>query len=404
MAMDIGDKLALADKNWIGDNYYTKDELNGDGVLVPKTPYGLIWDQLADTYNRTGDADFTQVQREMKRCVLNGDGSVNYFLDPEDSTLKADGTDAVLDGTDGNVMVQIPKFWYKYNYNTSDGEQHEHSISSVAADGYTIHPAFIISGVEVDFRYFGAYQGSKSGDTLVSVSGQYPWCNETITEFRTAAELNGSDWRQVDFLLYEAITLLMMVEYGTMNIQLALGNGRTMLSGGLWEDGSYYGISGLSNSLGNASGHNSYAGDADDAAADFAFMSYRGCENFYGNVWTFADGVLFEDNVPYINQYPATYDSTARTAEDVNTGITMTASDGYATKLAGSGQGFFPTAVAGNSSIGTTDYFYANDAGELGIALVGGHADNVLAAGPLYLTGGNVASSVAVSIGAGVAR
>jgi hypothetical protein len=45
---------------------------------------------------------------------LNDDGTVNYYLNRTDSTKKADGSAAVLDGTDGQVMVEIPEFWIKF--------------------------------------------------------------------------------------------------------------------------------------------------------------------------------------------------------------------------------------------------------------------------------------------------
>lgn len=378
--------------------------------------YGLDWDQTNDTYSRTGADGYTAIQSMMRRCVLHNDassitkvgdtgltGTVNYYLHPTNSNFKADGSVAVLDGTDGNVMVQIPKFYYKYNYNTTSGVVHEHSISLTADEGYSVHDAFVVADVEKDYRYFPAYEGYSDGGVLKSVSGVYPTTNKNITTFRNEAEANGAGYRQVDFLLYEAITLLMIIEYGTMNLQQALGQGRTMLRGGSWVGGSYLGITGLSNGLGNGSGNVTYVGDADDAAADGSYMTYRGCENFYGNIWWFADGVLFSNNVPYVNQHPSTYDSTVLGVNDVSTGVTMTASDGYVRELGNSSKGFFPTSVSGGgSSAGTTDYFYANDAGELGIALVGSDADNALGAGPLSLAAHRVASTASVDIGAGV--
>lgn len=367
--------------------------------------YGLDWDETNDTYSRSGSAGYTSIQSRLKRCVLNADGSVNYYLSPTDSTKKKDGTDAVLDGTDGNVMVEIPKFYYKYNYNTTTGVVHEHSISLTADAGYVVHPAFVRDGIELDYRYRAAYDGYNNGGTLQSRSGVYPTTNQTITTFRTYAQANGTGWHLGDWLLHQAITLLAIIEYGTMNIQSALGQGRTMLTGGSWAGGSYIGITGLSNSLGNSSGNYTYAGDADDAQADLSFMSYRGIENLYGNIWKFADGVLASANVPYINQNPSTYDSTVLTADDVSTGVTMTASDGYARELGNSNAGFFPTSVSGGSSaVGTTDYFYANDTGELGIALVGSNAVNALTVGSLACRFNNVASDVAVHFGAVVSR
>jgi hypothetical protein len=379
--------------------------VNALGVEDYQGAYGLAWNETADTYARTGAAGFKSIQARMRRCVLNADGSVNYYLHPLDSTKKVDGSLAKLDGTDGNVMVEIPKFYYKYNYNTTSGVVHEHSISLTPDAGYVVHPAFVRDGVELDYRYRAAYDGYRSGGKLWSRSGVYPSTNVNITQFRTDARANGAGWEQLDCLLHEAITLLCMIEYGTMNIQSALGEGRTMLSGGSWTGGSYIGITGLSNSLGNGSGNVTYVGDADDAAADGSFMSYRGIENFYGNIWKFADGVLFQNNVPYVNQHPSTYDSTTLGANDISTGVTMTASDGYARNLGNSNKGFFPTSVSGGSSAtGTTDYFYANDAGELGIALVGSSANLGLSPGPLSLSATLVASSVYVSFGGALSR
>lgn len=367
--------------------------------------YGLNWHETNDTYTRTGVSSYTAIQSEMRRCVLNADGSVNYYLHPTDSTKKVDGSLAKLDGTDGNVMVEIPKFYYKYNYNTASGVVHEHSISLTPDSGYVVHPAFVREGVEVEYRYRAAYDGYRSGGKLLSISGVYPSTSVTITQFRTDARANGAGWEQLDWLLHEAITLLCIIEYGTMNIQAALGQGRTALSGGSWANGSYYGISGLSNSLGNGSGNVTYTGDADDVAADSSFMSYRGIENLYGNVWKFADGILASENVTYINQYPSTYNSTALGVNDVSTGVTMTASDGYARLLGNSNKGFFPTSVTGGSStVGTTDYFSANDVGELGIALVGGSATDGLNAGPLSSNFAAVASDVYGTVGGALSR
>lgn len=366
--------------------------------------YGLNWNETTDTYIRTGSSNFTSIQSLMKRCVLNTDGTVNYYLDHLNSNYKENGSLAKLDGTDGNVMVEIPKFYYKYNYNTTSGVVHEHSISLTPDAGYVVHPTFVRDGVELDYRYRAAYDGYVSGGKLLSISGVYPTTNQTITAFRGYAQTNGAGWHQLDWLLHEAITLLCIIEYGTMNIQEALGEGRTQLSLGTWVGGSYLGITGLSNSLGNRDGNVTYVGDADDVAADSSFMSYRGIENLFGNIWKFTDGILFSNNVPYVNQYPSTYDSTVLGVNDISTGVTMTAS-GYARNLGNSNKGFFPISVSGGSStVGTTDYFYANDVGELGIALVGSAANNGLNAGPLYLSAAYVASGVYVGIGGALSR
>ena len=52
------------------------------------------------------------IQSQYKGCVANG-AEINYYLNPNDWSQKADGTPSVLDGTDGTVRVHIPKFYGK---------------------------------------------------------------------------------------------------------------------------------------------------------------------------------------------------------------------------------------------------------------------------------------------------
>ena len=186
-------------KNRDAVNKIYVDTLFGVSKITTETyqgAYGLNWNETADTYARTGAAGYKSIQARMRRCVLNADGSVNYYLHPTDSTKKVDGSAAKLDGTDGNVMVEIPKFYYKYNYNTASGVVHEHSISLTPDSGYVVHPAFVREGVEVEYRYRAAYDGYRSGGKLLSISGVYPSTNMTITQFRTDARANGGEWEQ----------------------------------------------------------------------------------------------------------------------------------------------------------------------------------------------------------------
>ncbi len=142
--------------------------------------YGVSWDESADTYVRTGatagqavgvtlaDA-FLPIQSRMRGCLLNDDGTVNYYLSATDWTKKEDGaTSSVLTGADGQVMVQIPKFWYRYGY---AGTTHTSEISPVPLAGFEPHPAFFKDGAWVDHRYMGAYEGvlyDTSGASYIS--------------------------------------------------------------------------------------------------------------------------------------------------------------------------------------------------------------------------------------------
>ena len=128
--------------------------------------YGVAWNESADSYARTGrlagiavgsspGAYALPVQAKMRRCVLNDAGQVVYYLAPGNSTLKEDGEASDLTGADGQVMVEIPAFWFKYSYL---GTTHRWDISERPLAGYSLHPAFSKNGANVANRYIGAYE------------------------------------------------------------------------------------------------------------------------------------------------------------------------------------------------------------------------------------------------------
>lgn len=88
--------------------------------------YGVEWDStVADpTLTRIGNLTLHKslpIQSRLKGCVANG-GTINYYLNPDDWSKKEDGTPSVLDGTDGTVRVEVPRFWGKSGVaGTKDG-------------------------------------------------------------------------------------------------------------------------------------------------------------------------------------------------------------------------------------------------------------------------------------------
>ena len=349
-------------------------------AIASGTAYGLGWNESTDVYTRTGDSAFTTIQSKMRRCLLAANGTVNAYLHSINSNYTESGSIADLTGANGNVMVEIPKFYYKYNY---VGTTHSHSISLVPLSGYSVHPAFLKAGVEVENRYIGAYGASVSGSTLISASGVYPAVSMTRGSFRTKAATIGSGWALQDWNLISAVQLLMLVEFGTFNSQAAIGQGRTQLSGGAWSNGSYIGINGRSDTSGNATGNHEYSGDADDAAADLAFMSYRGIEDFFGNIWNWVDGINIQDNVPFINNNPSTFADDVFSGDYVNAGITMANANGWQNTLEQVGTGFFPASVGAGSSTKITDYYY--QAAGNRVVTLGGYATNGSYAGAFDL-------------------
>jgi hypothetical protein len=400
--------------------------------------YGVIWDATADTYQigTTKNGTFTAqaipsfpIQAGMKRCVLSDAGVVQYYLLSTDSTKKADGTAANIDGTDGQVMVEIPKFHYiQTHYLTKrymfvSRYPFTLTLPDASTVTSTIHPFFYKGGSATasDYRYIGAYEGamwdtSKSaysagadvvgniyaaGDKMASVSGQYPKTGETIVENRAMAVARGTGWHQYDHPANHALSMLYITEFGSLNSQLKIGNGRTGLSGGGWTAGSYIAACGLSNGIGNATGNVS-AGGAGGIATDY--MSYRGIENWFGHVWKFLDGVNVHNSSANRSRLYL-HNNYSQYASDTATNYTLAGllaeTDGYATDIvAGT---FCPSAVGGGSGTYLCDYYYTyfNDNPDSGwkIALVGGNAIYGVLAGAFFLNSLNGATGAAVHFG-----
>lgn len=391
---------------------------------VSSAEANLKWNDNSDTYTENTTLHrVTAVHRNMKRCVLNADGTVNYYLNETDSTKKADGTTANIDGSDGNVMVEIPKFWLRQ---TRFGNQFTWEISDTAKTGYSVHPAFIKNGVEVSHRYIGAYSACyldatdstyKSGkyvydyssyldlsnDKLSSVSGVYPLVGVTRAQCRSLAENNGSGWRVCDFYLMSAVQLLYLIEYGTFNTQSVLGNGNTNDSFDERDEStnqadSPTSIAGLSNSLGNGS-TNVSTGAWTVTDPPTAFMSYRGIENWYGNVGQFLDGINPNANGDYTiyasNTDTDFADGTATNYTDL--GYCST-DNGYINSIKYTGQAgvtvseinvdglFIPNhAFGASSSTYLCDYYYRPGTGNSNLVCIfGGAPEDLNEAGGFY--------------------
>lgn len=271
------------------------------------------------------------------------------------------------DGGDGQVMVQIPAFWYRFSVD-EDGYPNW-DISTVPFEGASIHPAFYKNGEFVSYRYVSAFEGSMydvsalgmvapadiitemyaHGDKMCSLAGEFPKSNETRAEYRSMAAQRGTGWRQYEYDLHSAIQLLYLVEYADFDSRSMIGAGRTELSGGTWVADSYIGKCGKSLGDGNATA--SVGGNTNDA-----YMTFRGLENWYGNCWKWMDGINVKDGHVYVSNDDSDFqDDTALkyTALD----ITLPTSNNYQQTLFLQGRGFLPETV-GALETKITDYYW----------------------------------------------
>lgn len=348
---------------------------------------------MATNYITIPRADFDSIApwNGMKRCLVGATGTVNYYLDPNDSSKKADGTAAKLDGTDGDVMVEIPKFYYKVDNGVNCGPNKiQWFISDVPKTGYEVHPAFYRDrngdGIaeEVNYRYCSAFEGSVSSSKLVSRANAVPQVSQTIGTFRTQAQSKGNGWGLLDFNLLSAIQLLYLLEYGHFDSQTKLGKGVSSATAKI--------NTGATVALGNKSGSAN-----NNLTSGLAAMSYRGIENFYGNIHKWIDGLVTGTNTILIgnksfNDTGSGYTSYAKT---------FTGASGYIANIWGDKQlGFIPSVFGGSAA----KKLYDSGALTAGcLPAFGGHWGNGATCGAFSLSVAYGASDSISSFGARLA-
>lgn len=362
------------------------------------------------------DSVQANIYDKIRRCVMDDMGVVQYYLHPTDSTKKEDGSPAIITGSDGQVMVEIPKFYYK---KIISGTLTTWKVSHLAIDGYVIHPAFIKDGVEVSYRYIGAYDAcvydasassyvdglnldnagalyDYANDKLSSVSGKYPVVGITRAQARQLASNRGSGWRQLDFALWSAIQMLYIIEYQSLFSQNKTGAGNTngsYLASSSNQNDSPHTIAGASNSLGNTS-TNTTTGAGISAKPGVSFMSYRGIENLYGNAWTWLDGCNI--NIGTAGTFYVT-NTTAHFADNTSTNHTLVTNSfptatGYPSNFIDADGYFLPSnATGGSTTTYLTDYLYATTSLNR-VLLAGGSASYAGVAGVFCLDADDASS------------
>lgn len=114
----------------------------GSGSTKPQYPYdmwyGVQGDFTSKDYKltRIGNMDLHRtlpIQKKLRRFVENKDGSVKYYLHQNDSRKKDSGAAAKLDTTDGNVMLEKPEYFGRFEV---EGTKWAMCISEYALPGF----------------------------------------------------------------------------------------------------------------------------------------------------------------------------------------------------------------------------------------------------------------------------
>ena len=391
--------------------------------------------RLAGAVGKTGGASFDGIEAfgGRKRCNMTDDGKVvAYHGDAGYSETGAltqaitigEGESAVTYpvGTKVQVMVEQPKFYYKVvpilldkitqgNGKGSHTRKIRYYMSNTPKAGFKIHPQFVMNGAERNVIYKSAFEGSLydtsanayilddaqvadfDNDVLCSIANAKPMSgltqNLTRANTRKLAQKRGTGWQQSTVQSHFGSMLLFLIEYASMNVQRAIGNGNVSKT----DDGSTNMAenTGATTSLGNASG-------VVTNTNGFQIVSYRGEENLWGNIWKFLDGINFVNGgvgEAYVADHDFVDDSITSPYE--NTGISMAQSNGYISAFGYDEKFdwlFLPSEVSGNDSLPVGDYFYQNVNGTTSktVTRVGGTWADGSAAGGFYLGVANAAS------------
>ena len=129
-----------------------------------------------------------------------------------------------LDGSNGNVMVEIPKF---YSMREKVGNYETWAITGEPKSGFEVEPAFVVDGKEVDYIYVSAYNSSTLlDDKYYSYTDSIPTSGKTLASYI-------SDFTDVGLQSYDLSVFLLMqklitIEFATRNVQKYMG-GITLL-------------------------------------------------------------------------------------------------------------------------------------------------------------------------------
>lgn len=334
-------------------------------------------------------------------CMLKNDGTVDYYLDPNDYSKKADGTPSdISDATyNGDVMIEFPKIWVK---RTEDANYYYTYISDQRQDtDYHCYANLDPSGNEINHFYVSAYDGSIFNGTLRSLSGKTPANTIMGSDLITDAlkKNSGNDYENGGWYISQwcdraLINDLLTLIGKSTNTQETFGYGH------------YTGGSSASSLLttGSMNDKGMFWGKGSPGYGVKVF----GIENYWGNIWKFCAGLMASGTSIYAKMTWSTSDGsqgrgygTTSVSTSKNIGKTLGGtSGGYTNETYNSENGNIPTTANGSSDTYECDGLWFNTQANVYFALVGGACNNDLRVGAFAVILNNAVSGSAWDIGA----
>lgn len=384
--------------------------------LVDMMSYGVEWDvTVADpTCTRIGNPLFHKslpIQSEYKGCVVKN-GKLQYYLNPNDWSKTANGFPSVLDGTDGDVMIHIPRF---YGKSGSNGNKRWVRISTVKIDASWVEipemfvsaykiTTFVDSGKDKVASVVNTTENYRGGGNRVNFD-QYlstdkfktdlgkPRTNISRDQARTMANNSGQE-----LLCYEFYKWIFywnyVIEYANFNSQKefnseltsdgyhqgGLGSGLTTLDWNSWNAyNENYAITpcGYTNEFGNFSGVKTIQIQSPEKT--LYANRWRGFENPFGDIWINLEGIIIKRDAAAANSNVYTTTDVLKYGDDYSlfdiAGVEI-AQDGWIKTFdLGSKAEIIPSSIAGSESTYKCDNHWCNvDSVEKRTLIVGGGA------------------------------
>lgn len=368
------------------------------GVYQAKDAVGAEVDyenrSIGRSQEATGMTDFNKYSMYggRKRCTVDDDGSIIAFYGDANYTE---------DGSNGQVMVYQPKFYYqRIPINTTNSDvgkiirKESLIISPTEQSGFKLHPAFIDeNGEELEYILISAYEGCAydvsnntyllrdennidfDNDKLSSIAGAKPLSGErnnlTIANAEKLAKNRGEGWHILNSKACSIDQMLSLVEYGTFNTQDAIEIGVSNLENSYSTNRAC--ITGSTSTLGNISGAATRSSNIVNGItnnygeAGKRSISYRGEENPFGNIWKLVGDInIYGDGtraggVPYICK---NYNYASTITEDYNSvGFCIPNNSDWVSGMGYGGEDydwlFIPAEASGaNSATPVSDYIW----------------------------------------------
>ena len=315
-----------------------------------------------------------------KPCMVNFDGTVAYYLDPNDYTKKTDGTASDISNTNysGNAMMQWPKIWYKFVAGSSEGEGSFYVSDRQVDNTYDCWCNYDYANNQIDHFYTPIYNGYvDNNNKLRSLSGigGSNIGSITATNYITYAQncnTNNSykDWYIGTFSDRILINSLLILMGKSLNTQAVFGNGfvngtkSNYTTGALNDKGLFYGTT----------------------ANQTTGVKVFGMENWWGFVYQWTAGLMASGSSCYYKITRGTHDGstttdygTTSTTGYFSGGTLPTSSPYYTTKMTFTNNCFYPKNTGGSNSTYYCDYFYVTTSSGTYFSYFGGCYDGLLA-------------------------